>query len=493
MRRLIFSIVGILEGAIAVVLVSLGAQLPSQDEVTAGFQGADRVTSNANRQVHILRRQVQDLRRPELQHLADRVQQQTRLVTATMKDQQIDFETVATMRDALGEVANGLDSLAQTLDPATIGKLSEGLGEMADYLDKQVVPGAEQAADQLERTTQNLRKDARLLSELLRQAPPDLKAAREVHDGLARFDQGLEVMDKLLARQKLDTLRDGFKGMEEALASGADQVDRLAGKTLPIMRMTGLKPEVTQQPLWPEGKKIAEGMRKAASGATTASKEIDNLAGDLPQLRASLAEGRKSIQLTRDALAVALKQQDKLEPLLKNVPEQTARLADELPKLGDDLGRLLRDTGRLKEMARSLRQAREGMDTALANWPKMRSTLTRSATLLRTTRGQLDQALQHRHQYEAAVGQSIAVAETFAATLPLITEQLDNRLAEEEHALSELSTSLEEVRTVLPVYERTMGRMAQAGRLLTWLVAALVGTHGCYLLLTVRLGRRYSY
>src|SRR5207244_752909 len=138
----------------------------------------------------------------------------------------------------------------------------------------------------------------------------------------------------------------------------------LAGYSYPVVKIDRLKPVVEQRPFWPEGEKIAEGMMKAAAGAKEAGKELDDLAGELPRLRASLDESRKGVDKTREALATALKQQDKVEPLLKDIPAHTARLAEELPTLGGDLSRLLRDTGRLKEVAVSLRQAQKGIADA---------------------------------------------------------------------------------------------------------------------------------
>jgi hypothetical protein len=245
MRRVLFPIMGVLEGAVAVVLVWFGLQLPSHDEVAAGFQSADHVTSNAEKQVKILRRQVQELRRPELMQLAERLQSQTQTVTANVKDQPLDFETVQTMHDALAEIAESLDGVARTLGPS--------------------------------------------------------EREREV-----------------------------------------------------------------------------------------------------------------------------------------------------------------------------------------------RRTLQRSAGLLRQGSGQLKEALRHRDGYEQTFRQSVALAETFAAMLPLLTEQLDSRLAEEEHALDELDGSLREARTVLPVYAQSTAHVLQSGRLLAWLGATIAAMHGVYLLMSARLGRRYS-
>src|SRR5436853_5987081 len=107
-------------------------------------------------------------------------------------------------------------------------------------------------------------------------------------------------------------------------------------------------------------------------------------------------------------------------------------------QLRRDLCRIRRDTTRLKEVAAGLRQAQKSIDVAVARWPEMRRTLTRLATVLDATRAQLDEALTHRDDYEAAMRQTVTIADTFAATLPLVTEQLDSRLDDEEHALEDL-------------------------------------------------------
>src|SRR5205814_2103625 len=202
-----------------------------------------------------------------------------------------------------------------------------------------IAPAADHAADQIDQSTEALRADAQGLGQLLRAVPLDLKGARQIHDGLSRFSEGLERLNDHLDPARLASLRDGFKGMEEALSAGADDVERLSGYTYPSVRFSGLKPIVDQKPFWPEGRKIADGMRKASKGAASAGDELDSLGGDLPKLRDSLDESRKVAEATRAALGLALDHQDAVEALLKDVPQQAARLADELPRLGSELSK----------------------------------------------------------------------------------------------------------------------------------------------------------
>jgi hypothetical protein len=183
-----------------------------------------------------------------------------------------------------------------------------------------------------------------------------------------------------------------------------------------------------------------------------------------------------------------VRQQDQLEPLLKDVPAHAARLAEALPRIGADLARVLRETEKMTQIAGTLREAQRTVDTAIGRWPELRTTLGRTGKLLRTAAGNLDQVLDNRDQYEAAMKDTTVLAEAFAALLPLFTDQLDVRLDEQEQALSALGTSLDDVGTALPVYGETAAQLLRLGRLLAWLVAGLVGLHGVSLLASSRRG-----
>jgi uncharacterized phage infection (PIP) family protein YhgE len=492
MRRLVFLVLGVLEVIVGLLLVSLGLQVPGTQQVDSSFQSAQRVTDRAGSQVQLLRQQVHSVRRMELQQLATRLQKQTRTVTATLRSQRLDFETVRGMRDGMAEDSHGLDTLADSLDGDGLARMGKGLGETASFLDQRVIPSAGRAADHLDASTALLGTDAQRLEMVLRETPHDLKAVREVYRSLSAFQAGLDKLNQRLDGKRLAAMREGFQGLEDSLRTGADQVDLLADRTYPVVTFDGLVPEINERPFWPEGSRIAKGMRKAAAGATAASKEMEGLAKDLPQIRASLTESSTMLARLRETLGAALEHQDKIEPLLKEAPAHAAQLSTELPRVSGELSRVLRDTDRLKEMAQGLRQAQKGLDQAAANWPQVRTMLRRLAGVLKATGDQLDQAVKHRAEYEAASQQTVELADSFATLLPMVTDQIDTRLEEQEQTLDDLGQSLGEVNAALPAYNRTTQDLLQTGRLLAWLAAAIVGLHGCYLILSARMGRRYS-
>jgi hypothetical protein len=306
MRRIIFRTLGLLELAVAGLLTYLGLQIPNRPEIEETFHSAAQVTDHAGDQVHLLRRQVEIVRRLEIQHLSNRLQTQTKAVTGVMRDQTVDFDAVRTLRDALGDIAAGLHELTETLDPAAVGKLSEGLKQVADLMDQKIIPAAERAG---------------------------------------------------------------------------------------------------------------EGGKPAAPAA---------------------------------------------------------------------------DAEHLREVSKALRQGGKGLDTTLARWPEMRASLERMSSVLRSTKQQLDRAVEHRHDYENAMRETVQVADMFVTLLPVVSEQLDDQLDEEDQALAELGRSLADVHAALPHYSKMTIRLLLIGRLLAWLVAAIVGLHGCYLIMSIKMGRRFS-
>jgi hypothetical protein len=490
MRRSLFPILGLIEVAAAVAMFFLGASLPGTEQVRRSFAGAQRVTTAAGGQVRLVRDRIGELRRSRLRQTADRLQATTRTMATAVRGRHVDFDTVRVLRDAMGQAADGLEGLAGTLDPDSLGKLGTGRGATADYLDRTLVPAASGAADDLEAASDRLQLSARRFGQVLHEVPLDLRPLREVHDGLARFDTGLAAMDAMLDPRRLAPLRQATDGAEGVVTEAARLAERAAGYSYPVVELDGIRPRVRNRPFWPRGAEVSADLRQVARGVTAMDRELAALSGELPKVQAAVAESRKALGATRTTLAVALQRQDEVERLLKEMPAHAARLAEELPRLTDDLSAALRDTGRLAEVAGALRQAQRGIDAAVASWPRVRSGLSASVTLLRATRDQLDRAIRERATYEVAVREVEDLSADLADLLPSLTDGLDTRLDEEDRTLAEMAQGLEQVNAALPAYSQAMTRGLGLGRLLAWLVAGIAALHGAALVLGGRLALR---
>src|SRR5215210_2157527 len=210
MRRLFLFGLGALEAAIAAALVVVGLQLPARSEVADNFGRVEKVTGGAENQVRLMREQVVDLRKQDLAGKADDLRRHTRTAADTAGRQQIDFRTVEAIARSLADVSKGLTTWADTVDAERMKKVSDGLGQTAEFLDTGVAGPSEKSAAELDAALAGLEKDSARLAALLRQSPPDLKAARAVHDGLGSFDAGLDKLGELLKPDRFDAMKDGL-------------------------------------------------------------------------------------------------------------------------------------------------------------------------------------------------------------------------------------------------------------------------------------------
>jgi ABC-type transporter Mla subunit MlaD len=480
MRRYFLFSLGAIESAIAVALVIVAFKLPTRQDISANFARVEKVTDGSEKQVRLMREQVSDLRQQDLPAKAEQLRLHTRTAADTASRQQVDFKTVEAIARALADVSKGLNTWADTVDAERLRQVSSGLGEAGTFLETGVADPSEKSAKELEIAFAGLEKDAKRLSQLLKQAPPDLKAAKTIHDGLGSFDTGLEKLAELVKPDRIAAMREGLSGMETSLSSTADQVDKVSALSYPIITINGLKPSIESKPFWPDGPKVAEGLRKATKGVQAANKQMADMDKHLPELQKALVESRKSVAQTRETLGLALKNQAETEKLLKSVPEQTAALAEALPAMGNTLTKALRETKKLRELAAGLKATRTMLDETLSAWPEVAKSLKKSAEVLDQARMQLDVATANRVEYEKAMESSSQIARSLADIMPAFTDQLDSRLGQQESSLEQMETGLSEVNQSLPVMEEKTADLIQMVKWLLYLVGALVTLHAAY-------------
>jgi len=482
MRKLFFTGIGVLEIVIALAIVLIGMKLPSRQEVSANFDRVEKVTEGSETQVRLMKVQVADLRKQDFAKQADQLRIHTRTAAATAGRQSVNFDTVVAIAGSLSEVSKGLTAWANTVDAERMRKVSTGLGETANYLETGVADPSEKSAAELEIALGTLEKDSIRLATLLRQSPPDLKAAKSIHDGLASFDTGLEKLGVLVKPDKITAMKEGLAGLETSLSSTADQIDKVSAITYPVVTFVGLKPNVEMKPFWPEGEKVAEGLRKATKGTQAANKQLATMESSLPDLEKALLESRKSVGQTRASLGAALKQQAETEKLLQSVPTQTAALAEALPKIGRTMATMLKETKKLRELAKGLKAVQQSLDDSLKSWPEVAKGLKQSAAVLDKARAQLDETTSQRGEYEKAMQSTAQVARSLADLLPAFTDQLDSRLGQQEASLEQMETGLGEVNKSLPMMEEKTSDLIGMVKLLLYLVGTLLAFHALWVL-----------
>ncbi len=452
MRFILSRVVVALEFACALFLAALAWNLPGDAEVDEVAQKVGHATTLASGQVQVLRKGVADLRRPELQKVFDQSQQQMAAVTKMLSEQSIDFTTLEVVRDALGNAATGLDGLTQTIDPGNVQAIANGLGETATFLETKLAPGAEQAAAKIENATAVLQKNGQSLRDFVMNAPLDLSAIRQVRDALTDFAGASKDANDVLESLQLNDAYTGLQSAAETVHTAAETADKFS---------------------------LGEGLHKQEKGiqaAANAVKQFDKKM--LPAVRRSLAQAQKVLDGIRATLDSALEQQEKIEPLLKDLPNQIATLADALPRFGADLAGILRETGRIKSTATALRQAEDHVNSVVANWPKLQRSLGQGAKLLRASQQQLDLVIKNRSTYEQAIHETVALTMAFGEMIAALKSQLNARLDEEDQILRDMEIACQDTANTIPGTQRTAARTLQIARWTFWVVAMIPFCYG---------------
>jgi chromosome segregation ATPase len=380
---------------------------------------------------------------------------------------QADLERLRQLRAALVAVADSLTAQAATLDAAAVKKLGQGLGAAADYLEKELSPAAESAARQLEETSEALRVDSARLAELLRAAPLDMDVVQQVHEAMGRFAAGTDALSRVLELPRLGEIRKGLQGLGSSLDAGAHQVDDLGLYYYPVVTFEGWRPKIKERLFWPGAATVAAGMYDAGAGVKAAEKELATLGAQLPKVRAGLDSSRHILERSRDTLGTVLKYRHLIEPLVKNLPETAARLAEDLPKLTQQLAATLRDTQKMKAIAAGLRAGQEQLDQSVAAWPEARLALLQTAAALRASGEQLDKAMALQTPGEAARMQLAGVQDV-------------NPVLADRPTLANLGEGLRQVAEVQVMQAAAFGQFMRIARWALWLCALLLAGHGVY-------------
>src|SRR5262249_5353008 len=210
--------------------------------------------------------------------------------SAALRAQEEEHDTaLARIRAALGQTATALDDLGTAVTPEGVEELQAGLLVAADYLDRSVTPAAEAAGRRLAAATPVLRADvARLREQMLLRGPLDLQAGQAVYDSLGELDAGLAALEGLMEGDAIDALADRALALGQGLQTAADQIDGVASMTNPLAFGRG-KP----QPIWPEGKAVAQALRTVGQACAAAAPAVRELKGGLPAAREWVEGGRR--------------------------------------------------------------------------------------------------------------------------------------------------------------------------------------------------------
>ena len=108
------------------VMVSLLLFLPSNSELNNVAVTANKASDSALNQIKLLQDGIEDFQQTDIQTSIDNAGLQAKTVAELLKGQTIDIETVQTLHDAFGDLAVGLETTGEFIDPESAMALATG-------------------------------------------------------------------------------------------------------------------------------------------------------------------------------------------------------------------------------------------------------------------------------------------------------------------------------------------------------------------------------
>jgi ABC-type transporter Mla subunit MlaD len=486
MRRWTWITLGVLEVAGAVAMIALALGLPGSSDVRQARESALRTTAAASEQVRLLRDQVEGLRASSLDETTDRLEQASRALAVTLRGRTLDADKLAALRDATARAADGLDRAAASFDPAALGSLANGMDAAARLIDDQIVPASRRAADALTASTASLQTSSARFAALLRGTTPDLKPLVTLNDGLGQFEQGLGAVKEMLNPQAVAGLQIGLAGVSGTVKSVLPAAEQVASLSYPVPVLNGLVPSYRMQRLIANGPEIVDQIRQAIGVVDSINAVVAKFAARLPAILSAMDASRQAIAASRQVLTAALANREAVEGLLKEMTEQSARLAEDLPGLTGNLAEGLRSVATLGPMADALRRAGAGLRAGAGAWPEVQGGLKATAALLRASSEQVGHVIDQRANYEANLDQFAGLAESSSRVIAGLGDGLETRLDRERLVLTELGRGIDQTGRLLPAWTDAATAALHVARALALLLAAGLGVHGLSLLAAAR-------
>ena len=301
--------------ALACISWSIGWGLPSATETQRHVHQLHDLTLSTEHQLRALESQLADVRKPEVAQLLAQLDAQSQLLVPIIEQQRLDFEQLELTGAALRELAEGLDHMGDSLEPAHIEQLGVGLGEAATYLERLDLV-ATKLADGLERHSDDLEKQAAVLSTSLRSVPVDTQQIRDLRASLASFEAGLAGMESVLDFKAIPQLRRTSKSYRDRLNEVGNLLQGLSRKTYPSgLTVDGLTPKVEYTRIWPQGERIGDTLESTAETIDALDKELARIDQDLPKIRGAVGSSRRVVGSMGQSLDTTLDRMEGMEPL----------------------------------------------------------------------------------------------------------------------------------------------------------------------------------
>jgi len=255
---------GIIEAALAAVLMTLALQLPDAAMADRQVDRIDHATASTRKQVQLIHAQVDEARRKDFPQLARQYRVQSEAIVSNLRATAVDFQAIEAMSQALGAASKGLDGWADTLDARRYRPIAGSLGMLAELIDGS--------------------RDAVI-------APRELTGAQLPVNRVG--ESGKSARDARLAE-----IRRGLDELTQTLERTTNQLESISQATYPLFTPAGLEMRV----VWPDGARVVNDLRLTTQQIRDVRRNVDGAFALLP------ADPLQPLQTTAERLRQSQRQ-----------------------------------------------------------------------------------------------------------------------------------------------------------------------------------------
>lgn len=411
-------------------LLSLGffsaaVMLPGPTAISENVNNLHEVALASEEQIASMESSLQVVSNSATQGSLQRLAAYAGALQPALENTAIDFEHLKATSNVIGNMADGLQTFSEHLEPEHIDSLASGVGAVAGYLE-QVEPISKKLADGLAQYAKLLDTQSAVFGETI--------------TAIALKESEITAMEK--------SLKDAAIVLNGVSVIFTAKFIADIRKTLPSFRIA-LKDSISTVKLLSFG----SSQEKRVLAVNNMIKNIDAFNIMLAAVEKQAPQINGAARSFSNVLSRFEKTLSSVKPLLLKLPQIAAQTAAKLPALANDLSTILRNTSDFKEVAGFMRQAESDLRESRKAFTGTQAQIKDTVVLLEGMKTQLDSAYDNREEIEANYARMIALTKNTVDGVPVMIENVELTMDTGIRTLTNLRTNISATRNALPKYQ----------------------------------------
>jgi ABC-type transporter Mla subunit MlaD len=409
--------------------ISAAVMLPGPTAVSENVSNLHEVALAAEGQIQTMESSLQQVRDSATQGNLKQLKEYAEVLKPALENTDIDFEHLKATSNVIGNMADGLRTFGENLEPEHIDSLASGIGTVAGYLE-QIEPISEKLADGLDQYAKVLAIQSAAFKKTMSQVALKEAEIDAIEKSLGTAANVLNGVPAIFNSKTIADMRKSLPVFKRALANSKSKIEWI------------LFGDSERQWL--------NAVENAIQVIDKFSVVLNNLEKQAPQINAAARSFSAVLKKLEGTL-------HSVKPMLLKLPEVVAQTADKLPALASNLSMILRKTSDFKEVAGFMRIAESKLRESRKLFTATQAQIKSSVVLLEGIKTRLDSAYDNREAIGENYTRMVALTKSTVDGVPLMIANVELTMDTGITNLTVLRTNISTTRKALPEYASVAG------------------------------------